>query len=185
MERVWVVKSMKFFQAMLRRLCVSGIQRVTLSSSSLSVIDLRWHQSLLRTKKWHRNRQQVFYWCSFYILTWHIRFIREKKRKTTNFLTDLRISASLGIFQFTNATIRLFFFVFSLSSLWTVSLKHILRPSLAQNIVITLTFSKLRVSRSNNTKWWQLFQRFRPVSTFPKTFMSQFLRFFYLQTAPA
>ena len=170
---------------MLRRLCVSGIQRVTLSSSSLSVIDLRWHQSLLRTKKWHRNRQQVFYWCSFYILTWHIRFIREKKRKTTIFLTDLRISASLGIFQFTNATIRLFFFVFSLSSLWTVSLKHILRPSLAQNIVITLTFSKLRVSRSNNTKWWQLFQRFRPVSTFPKTFMYQFLRFSYLQTAPA
>ena len=136
MGNVWVVKSMKFFQAMPRLPCVSSIPRVTLSSSSLSVIDHRWHQSLLRTKKWNRNRQRVFYWCFFSMSTWHIRFIREKKRKTTNFLTDLRISASLGIFQFTNATIRFFFFVFSLSSLLTASLEHILRPSLGQNIVI-------------------------------------------------
>ena len=53
-----------------------------------------------------------------------------------NFHTDLAITSSLGIFQFSNATIRLFFFVFSLSSLRTVSRKHILRPSLAQDMVI-------------------------------------------------
>ena len=146
---------MKFLQATLRIFCVSDILRVMLSSSSSvsslsssssssSVIDHRWHQSLLKTKKWYRNRQRVFYWRSFYILTWHIRFKRVKKRKNINFLTDLRISASLDIFQFTNATIRLFFFVLSLSSLWTVSLEHILRPSPA------------------NTKCWQLFRKFRP-----------------------
>ena len=86
------------------------------SSSSSSVLNHRGHQSLEK-KNGAGTLSECFHWCSFYILTWHVRFIREQKKITINLPTNVRICASLSIFQFTNATIRLFFFVSSLSCL--------------------------------------------------------------------
>ena len=34
-----------------------------------SVIDHRWCQNVVRTKKWHTRRSQVCHWCSYHILT--------------------------------------------------------------------------------------------------------------------
>ena len=34
-----------------------------------SVIDHRWRQNVVRTKKWHTRRSQVCHWCSYHILT--------------------------------------------------------------------------------------------------------------------
>ena len=34
-----------------------------------SVIDHRWRQNMVRTKKWHTRRSQVCHWCSYHILT--------------------------------------------------------------------------------------------------------------------
>ena len=34
-----------------------------------SVIDHRWRQNVLRTKKWHTRRSWVCHWCSYHILT--------------------------------------------------------------------------------------------------------------------
>ena len=34
-----------------------------------SVIDHRWRQNVVRTKKWHTRRIQVCHWCSYHILT--------------------------------------------------------------------------------------------------------------------
>ena len=33
-----------------------------------SVIDHRWHQNVVRTKKWHTRRSWVCHWCSYHIL---------------------------------------------------------------------------------------------------------------------
>ena len=33
------------------------------------VIDHRWRQNVVRTKKWHTRRSRVCYWCSYRILT--------------------------------------------------------------------------------------------------------------------
>ena len=34
-----------------------------------SAIDHRWHQNVVRTKKWHTRRSRVCHWCSYHILT--------------------------------------------------------------------------------------------------------------------
>ena len=34
-----------------------------------SVIDHRWRQNVIRTKKWHTRRSRVCHWCSYHILT--------------------------------------------------------------------------------------------------------------------
>ena len=34
-----------------------------------SVIDHRWRQNVVRTKKWHTRRSRVCHWCSYHILT--------------------------------------------------------------------------------------------------------------------
>ena len=34
-----------------------------------SVIDQRWRQNVVRTKKWHTRRSRVCHWCSYHILT--------------------------------------------------------------------------------------------------------------------
>ena len=34
-----------------------------------SVIDHRWRQNVVRTKKWHTRRSRVCQWCSYHILT--------------------------------------------------------------------------------------------------------------------
>ena len=34
-----------------------------------SLIDHRWRQNVVRTKKWHTRRSRVCHWCPYYILT--------------------------------------------------------------------------------------------------------------------
>ena len=34
-----------------------------------SLIDHRWRQNVVRTKKWHTRRSRVCHWCSYHILT--------------------------------------------------------------------------------------------------------------------
>ena len=37
-----------------------------------SVIDHRWRQNVVRTKKWHTRRSRVCHWCSYHILTFSV-----------------------------------------------------------------------------------------------------------------
>ena len=79
-----------------------------------------------------------------------IRFIqRTEKRKRHTCLVPFdcsRICASLDIFK---SSLLLFFFFI----LCTASPKRFSTPSLAKSRIIAKTFSKLRVSRSDKTRW--------------------------------
>ena len=43
------------------------------------VIDHRWRQNVVRTKKWHTRRSRVCHWCSYHILTWSITELDERQ----------------------------------------------------------------------------------------------------------
>ena len=40
-----------------------------LFSNLWSIIDHRWRQNVVRTKKWHTRHSRVCHWCSYHILT--------------------------------------------------------------------------------------------------------------------
>ena len=105
-----------------------------------------------------------------------IRFIQwTEKRKRHTCLVPFdrsRICASLDIFK---SSLLLFFFFI----LCTVSPKRFSTPSLAKSRIIAKTVSKLRVSRSDKTRW-QLLWGFLSVYTFSsgqELSFSLFLRF--------
>ena len=102
-----------------------------------SVLDHRWLQNVVKTKKWHTSRRRVCHWCFYHILTSSVIYYwtdprqhgiylfytmnRNEKWQTCLVLLDYStICASLGVFQITNAIFRLYFLFSSLSFLYTV-----------------------------------------------------------------
>ena len=49
-----------------------------------SVIDHRWHQNVVRTKKWHTRRSRVCHWCSYHILTSSVIYYWIRRTATWN-----------------------------------------------------------------------------------------------------
>ena len=49
-----------------------------------SVIDHRWRQNVVRTKKWHARRSRVCHWCSYYILTSSVIYYWIRRTATWN-----------------------------------------------------------------------------------------------------
>ena len=49
-----------------------------------SVIDHRWCQNMVRTKKWHTRRSQVCHWCSYHILTSSVIYYWIRRTATWN-----------------------------------------------------------------------------------------------------
>ena len=49
-----------------------------------SVIDHRWRQNVVRTKKWHTRHSQVCHWCSYHILTSSVIYYWIKHTATWN-----------------------------------------------------------------------------------------------------
>ena len=93
-----------------------------------SVIDHRWRQNAVKTKKWHTSRKQVCHWCFYHIShpLWSITeqsnmesicLYNDQKRKKTDTHTCLvpldcsKICASLGIFSKHISFLLLFFFI--------------------------------------------------------------------------
>ena len=62
-----------------------------------SVIDHRWRQNVVKTKKWHTRRSRVCHWCSYHILTSSVIY----------YWTDAR---QHGIYLFYIITESLFYF---------------------------------------------------------------------------
>ena len=66
-----------------------------------SVIDHRWRQNVVRTKKWHTRRSRVCHWCSYHILTssliyYWIRHTATWKKKSRHCQTWLERRSSLN-----------------------------------------------------------------------------------------
>ena len=98
-----------------------------------SVIDQRCRQHVVITKKWHTSRS--FIQCT------------GKKKRHLDFtclvsLDCSRIFTSLSILWVINGTFRLCAFFYSLSYLYTVSLKRFSTPSLVQSAIIANTLPK-------------------------------------------
>ena len=49
-----------------------------------SVIDHRWRQNVVRTKKWHTRRSRVCHWCSYHILTSSVIYYWIRRTATWN-----------------------------------------------------------------------------------------------------
>ena len=49
-----------------------------------SVIDHRWRQNVVRTKKWHTRRSRVCHWCSYHILTSSVIYSLIRRTATWN-----------------------------------------------------------------------------------------------------
>ena len=49
-----------------------------------SVIDHRWRQNVVRTKKWHTRRSRVCQWCSYHILTSSVIYYWIRRTATWN-----------------------------------------------------------------------------------------------------
>ena len=49
-----------------------------------SVIDHRWRQNVVRTKKWHTRRSRVCHWCSYHILTSSVIYYWIRRKATRN-----------------------------------------------------------------------------------------------------
>ena len=139
-----------------------------------SVIDHRWRQDVVKTKKWHTNLRQVRHWC-FYrgsdgpTAKWNLFVLyNDQKRKKTDThtchvpLDCLRICASLGSINLPNAYFRPCFFSLSLPYLFTVSSEKNSTSFLAQSRIMTKTFLQNSESRSGDTQW-QLLWRFLEV----------------------
>ena len=80
-----------------------------------SVIDHRWRQNVVRTKKWHTRRSRVCHWCSYHILTSSVIY----------YWTDAR---QHGIYLFYIIT-KTFFFI---SKYFNITAKAGLYPAFAQ-----------------------------------------------------
>ena len=63
-----------------------------------SVIDHRWCQNVVRTKKWHTRRSRVCHWCSYHILTSSVIYCWIR-RTATWILFVLIITKSLFCFK--------------------------------------------------------------------------------------
>ena len=63
-----------------------------------SVIDHRWRQNVVRTKKWHTRRSRVCHWCSYYILTSSVIYYWIRRMATWN-LFVLHNNEKLFLFQ--------------------------------------------------------------------------------------
>ena len=141
-----------------------------------------------RSSKWHTSRRRENHWCflpHFYVLcdlllpnkptaTWN-RFVlyneqkrqkKKKKKKTTNLPRTTkcsRICVSLSIFVVTNGfLVSAPYFHLYWSHYYTVHRKSLSGHPLAQSRILAETFWKLRVYRSNDTRWQRLW-RFLPV----------------------
>ena len=57
---------LKYFE--IKRLCYYLKQTDSMLLCVCSVIDHRWHQNVIRTKKWHTRHSRVCHWCSYHIL---------------------------------------------------------------------------------------------------------------------
>ena len=49
-----------------------------------SVIDHRWRQNVVRTKKWHTRRSRVCHWCSYHVLTSSVIYYWIRRTATWN-----------------------------------------------------------------------------------------------------
>ena len=49
-----------------------------------SVIDHRWRQKVVKTKKWHTRRSRVCHWCSYHILTSSVIYYWIRRTTTWN-----------------------------------------------------------------------------------------------------
>ena len=64
-----------------------------------SVIDHRWRQNVVRTKKWHTRRSRVCHWCSYHILTSSVIYFWIRCTATGNFLVITKGLFYFKIFQ--------------------------------------------------------------------------------------
>ena len=59
-----------------------------------SVIDHRWRQNVVRTKKWHTRRSRVCHWCSYHILTSSVIYYWIRRTVTWNLFVLYNIEKS-------------------------------------------------------------------------------------------
>ena len=67
-----------------------------------SVIDHRWRQNVVRTKKWHTRRSRVCHWCSYHILTSSVIYYWIRRTATWNLFVlynNENISKDFNIMQ--------------------------------------------------------------------------------------
>ena len=141
-----------------------------------SVIDHRWRQNVVKTKKWHTSRKRVCHWCFYHILKSSVIYywtdprqhgiylfytmIRKEKRPI-HIPASYRLTVWRSVLAkafFPNTIFRLCFFI-SLSYLSTGSSKSFQRLFCSKQNNGENIFAKQRVSR-NDTRWQLLLGRF-------------------------
>ena len=87
-----------------------------------SVIDHRWRQNVVRTKKWHTKRSRVCHWCSYHILT------------SSGFYYWIRRTATWNLFLYNNEK------PFSVSKYFNITQKPAFCPAFAPPLNETKPF---------------------------------------------
>ena len=69
-----------------------------------SVIDHRWRQNVVRTKKWHTTRSRVCHWCSYHILTSSVIYYWIRRTATWNLVVLYNNEKPFFISKYFNIT---------------------------------------------------------------------------------
>ena len=69
-----------------------------------SVIDHRWRQNVVRTKKWHTRRSRVCHWCSYHILTSSVIYYWIRRTATWNLFVLYNNEKPFFILKYFNIT---------------------------------------------------------------------------------
>ena len=71
-----------------------------------SVIDHRWRQNVVRTKKWHTRHSRVCHWCSYHILTSSVIYCWIRRTATWNLFVLYNNEKPFFISKYFNITRR-------------------------------------------------------------------------------
>ena len=130
-----------------------------------SVVDHRWRQNVVKTKKWHTSRRRVCHWCFYHILTSSVIYYWTDPRQHGIYLfytmirkenRPIHIPASyrftvrgfvlvLRYFLSSKRYFSSLLLLFSLSYLYTVSSKSFSTSFLSQSIIMAKKFCKTAI----------------------------------------